>query len=403
MKALKYLIIIVITIFFSTFLNCTVVNAAQLDKYQSTYECVYDDGSIFTITYRERYSANVTETDKRTETVINRDTYNIENAESQFTASTGGIEYVKIEEGYPPISAHRCRPYVILGQVKSNANDDKESPVTFIKFTGVKDDEFKEGDFEKGDSWFLFWQSASGEQQANEHIKRGKLVAERINTKSQEPDEVLYFKKKTSTSSGADSHIAVKKFGNNGNYYVVLDGSNFATMIDAYDWNYLSGLEDNAVIYINDPSRVSSSNESGNTYYSYNSIRFKICRSESDECPYAYEKVLDTEAIKELEEEDLCQMMPDTVVVLRRVIGILQLLVPLLMIVLCGLDLGKIVFSGDDLEKEIPKQRKRFITRLIVGSLFFFVPLMVNLVLGMVKNSGGENTELIQTVECLFN
>lgn len=56
-----------------------------------------------------------------------------------------------------------------------------------------------------------------------------------------------------------------------------------------------------------------------------------------------------------------------------------KIIVPILVIVLGILDLGKAVIAGK--EDEMKKAQKTFVKRLILGVVFFFIPVIVNIIM----------------------
>ncbi|MBR4262216.1 MAG: hypothetical protein IKQ35_02500 [Bacilli bacterium] len=389
MNTLKKKIIIIALIFVSVFFidNYTVkADTVKLDNI--SFECIYSDGSLFNVTWAS---------DDDSQIIVNRDVYNVSGSSSQQAGSTGGINYIN-PEGVRDSTKNHCSPYVILGQVKDNENDDEESPMTYIKYTSQSGEQFSDSDISQGDSWFLWWKTSDGADQANKNLVEGKLVSESVKIFNTEPDDAVYFKKVTTSSNDPVSYIIVKKYGN----FVVLESNGRTTPI-LYGFGSLSSMADGDVIYVNDPRPQAFNSTSGNSSYTFPAVRFQLSKSATTNVKYKYEKV-NSDDVPPLDPSSaLCeQYLEHTAGTLRDIIQIVQLLVPALMIVLCGIDLARIVFAGK-IEDELPKARKRLIIRLIIGAAFFFVPLVVNLVITMLKESGGENMELIEEIGCLFN
>ena len=65
----------------------------------------------------------------------------------------------------------------------------------------------------------------------------------------------------------------------------------------------------------------------------------------------------------------------------------IQIVIPVIIILLGTIDLGKAVFSGDD--KKVKEAQGAFIKRLIYGIAVFFVVIAVRLVFGAVGESQG--------------
>ena len=79
------------------------------------------------------------------------------------------------------------------------------------------------------------------------------------------------------------------------------------------------------------------------------------------------------------------------------------MLAPTLLIILCALDLGKIVMAGK-LDDDLPKQRSKIIRRFIVAVAIFFLPLIVHLLINFIISANdGKVSEQIQQIDCLFD
>ncbi len=94
---------------------------------------------------------------------------------------------------------------------------------------------------------------------------------------------------------------------------------------------------------------------------------------------------------------DNCQGLGALIVMVKKVFTIIQFAIPIALILLGTMDLGKAVISSD--EKEIKAAQSRLIKRCIYAALIFFVVLIVNLLMTIVssgvesdKNTKGTDT-----------
>ena len=94
--------------------------------------------------------------------------------------------------------------------------------------------------------------------------------------------------------------------------------------------------------------------------------------------------------------------MPNSAKYIKWIIQGAQILVPIILIALIAFDISKIVMSGQNFEEELPKQRKKIITRIVVALVFFFLPVAVSIIINLLKTSGGTNVDLIKQIDCLF-
>lgn len=70
------------------------------------------------------------------------------------------------------------------------------------------------------------------------------------------------------------------------------------------------------------------------------------------------------------------------ILIAKNVLDIISLIVPIILIVLMSVEVGKVVFAGD-VSKTIPKVKKSVVSKCIAAVAIFFVPSLVNLLLSM--------------------
>lgn len=78
-------------------------------------------------------------------------------------------------------------------------------------------------------------------------------------------------------------------------------------------------------------------------------------------------------------------------------INILKIVIPIIIVLLAILDLGKAVMAGE--EKEIKEAQKMLIKRIIYGVVIFFVTTLVMAVFGLIGES--ENIKGSQCWKCV--
>ncbi|MCI8346654.1 MAG: hypothetical protein HFJ12_01730 [Bacilli bacterium] len=88
--------------------------------------------------------------------------------------------------------------------------------------------------------------------------------------------------------------------------------------------------------------------------------------------------------------KDNCQGLSSIVRLIKKgLFPIIQLGVPILLIIMGTVDLGKAVISSD--EKEVKGAQSRLIKRCIYAVLIFFMVTLVSIVMGLVATSQDEN------------
>jgi len=80
------------------------------------------------------------------------------------------------------------------------------------------------------------------------------------------------------------------------------------------------------------------------------------------------------------------------------ILTVIQIAVPILLIIFGSFDLAKAVMAGK--EDEIKKSQGTFIKRAIAAIIVFFVPIVVNIVLGLVPMGETETGKAITWQEC---
>ena len=88
---------------------------------------------------------------------------------------------------------------------------------------------------------------------------------------------------------------------------------------------------------------------------------------------------------------DSCNgLLPIVKVIKKGLFPIFQLGIPILLILLGTIDLGKAVISSD--EKEVKAAQSRLIKRFIYAALIFFVPMLVGVVMNIISVGGEGDT-----------
>ena len=87
--------------------------------------------------------------------------------------------------------------------------------------------------------------------------------------------------------------------------------------------------------------------------------------------------------------------------IVGKIIFIIKIIVPILIIVLASIDLGKATISSDD--KAVSKAAKSLLNRVIAGICIFFVPLIVSIVFKMVGSFGEVKDQFDICANCISN
>lgn len=91
------------------------------------------------------------------------------------------------------------------------------------------------------------------------------------------------------------------------------------------------------------------------------------------------------EPIVSIPDEVSCEIFDDNLrEIINGVMDIIRIAIPLLLILLIGVDFGKAIFASDD--KAISKAKKNAITRIIIAIVIYFVPTLINLVFNIAND-----------------
>ena len=85
---------------------------------------------------------------------------------------------------------------------------------------------------------------------------------------------------------------------------------------------------------------------------------------------------------------DACADLKPVIGLLKAVLMIIQFGIPMILIIMGSIDLGKAVLASDD--KEIKGATSKLIKRAIAAVAVFFVPLIVNLLINMVGQQSAQ-------------
>lgn len=149
-------------------------------------------------------------------------------------------------------------------------------------------------------------------------------------------------------------------------------------------------------------STTTQDSNRGESAYKFSSIRHSITGTSDKkincgEGSKLYTRTTETCKITVGDNKDsFCDKYSNTAFVLIDIIQIMQILVPAVVIIFSGIEIGRIVLAGN-IEEELPKRKKSLVIRLIVMVAFFFLPTIVQLIISLAEGVS------ILDVSCLFN
>lgn len=108
---------------------------------------------------------------------------------------------------------------------------------------------------------------------------------------------------------------------------------------------------------------------------------------------------LDTVQILAKSASSFCSDTKEIWSFLGKIINILKIVIPVIIVLLGTIDLGKAVMAGED--KQIKAAQKMLLMRLIYGVAIFFVTTIVQVVFGLVAGAEGVSSEIC--FKCVSN
>jgi len=93
-----------------------------------------------------------------------------------------------------------------------------------------------------------------------------------------------------------------------------------------------------------------------------------------------------------------CDDILPVVKFIRGIFTLIQWGIPIALIVMGSVDLGKAVLSSDD--KEIKQATSKLIKRAIAAVAIFFIVVIVNLLMGLVGESGADDSDSDTWADC---
>ena len=394
-------------IFGFLFLNIVDVSAANnLSMKNLTLECIYTDGGLYTSSFSGTNSFGF---DKY---VVNRTSYNLEGVDNN-TANKGSSSYI-VNNLYV---GNKCQESLYVSSINlageteaDEESGDSDSPVNFHKFGS----ELKPEDIGASNSWWDYlWPTRGGDADKVEDADQIKysLVSERYDLKSDapEPNATVYYVQKAEQVAGQNKYVAIMIYDN----VILMQKDDRITRLEG-EFSLYQGVTRNdddtlskevpEEIYINSPEPQASTSTSSTVSYRFldNQKTFSVSKTKDSTHVNKYTLTDDINKSDLEKSNALCdEILVNTSPYLKQVIKAIQLLVPIFLIILTALDIGKIVLTGN-IDEELPKRKKIILIRFVVAIVFFFLPLFINMMTDWLIDSGAKNADSIEYINCLF-
>lgn len=405
----KKSLIFIVTICLCAFFMCEDVNAT-IDYTNTEIECIYANGVVAGLSYDaalKRVSAYIKDYPVQKTSVLDGDPIT-------------NISFFNMSHAVERLSTLTCPSEIRYWKAWEYSNPDEEEKT----FRGVYSFDYcttKAKNCVSTDptitaalattqtSGWWFWESteatggtvpATGTGLLNELNEgpeaRIPLVAERLYIigELKTNDYLVAYKSAPTEAIGSANYI---QFLKQGSTYFVKKGKT------------LTSISSGRIIgndYICFKESVSEQDSSrGSSEYKFNITRHQIATvvddsAEEKTCNSGYSLYKLDDVVCSMEAEtrrkSFCDEYGDTAAVLIRIIQIMQIVVPAIVIVLTGIEIGRIVLAGN-LDEELPKRKKMIIVRFIIMLTFFFLPVIARLVTNLLVD------QEIYDISCLFN
>lgn len=138
----------------------------------------------------------------------------------------------------------------------------------------------------------------------------------------------------------------------------------------------------------------------GSSEYTFTEVRHNVTSIRTDgKCPNGYVKY-EFSGYGEAPDAgssllQICDSIPHTAIVLAQVLSWIQIIIPALVLIYTGIDIGRIVIAGN-LEEELPKKKKSIIIRFVIMIAFFFIPFIIRMIMGTIYGTD------VGAIDCLY-
>ncbi len=384
-------------------------------------ECIFSDGGLYK-GYFGFNGSGIANTQK-----IDRISYNLEGIGNNSSPSSGNLLYYNSMKNDPnnntDIQSCPTKLYSVSYKDNTYYRFNSKYEVTYDEDGKVKSCNLGYGTNVENSWCARQWWCLSDYDNNSEECAKAvnnqanyNLISERYILNNAPQTATLYYLLPKEQASGVNSYIKIYLYSNvilleKNDRVTILDGeiaeafknvnvyvkNNGETVVTGLDPKYEN-------IYINSPEPVAVTNSASTISYKFNSGQTRYSFSTSQDSTHSEHYIL-TDKVPDngdMVDNSLCDdNLKNTAPIVRKIIGILQILMPALVIVLTSLEIGKIVINGN-IDEELPKRRKNIIARLIVVAVFLFLPLLTRVFVNVIKSTGAKNVEFIKDIGCLF-
>ena len=219
-----------------------------------------------------------------------------------------------------------------------------------------------------------------------------KLVSEKIYFNNDvSPNRQWAFKSEGAQAASNPTYIRVYEYTNPaGNKTFLAEKGNTVTKLSISSLN--THVDEKVMFVCFNPSVKEIDTTKNEAAYKFSSVRHAIqykgtkdvssvvegSNGYSCNTGYSLYREVDWAEAEEAEDDatSICDVIPETSLLIAKVINYSRILVPIFLIILTAVDITKIILTGD-INEELPKRRKLIIIRVVVAVAFFFIPIFI--------------------------
>lgn len=416
MKNRKIILLLVLSIFFIP----AITNAAsrKLQPNDIEMECVYDNGKSLTIYHSNgSYGIRISE-------------FKLDNALKTPYSTSLSFFLNETNRAKEFLQDIKCPNNIESALIEQTKEDGEDKTTMQFEVLFISEDATKIMNKDVKQNFVAGFKATSGrvvDIDVNEESLLGKriiwgtnngassfqfyLKSERVFfTTEVEPAHSWAFKSEGQQAASTPKYLKIyhyKKY--NGNTIYMLEKDGFITTISHPNlkwpdpsYTHIGCFYESTKIINNDKNDMSYA-FSQTRHRFYSSIRVETSeaanKTYTNKCPNGslYREIsLEEYAANASVGTSICDVIPETSLLISTFIYYLGIIVPIFLIIFTAIDITKIVISGN-LDEELPKKKKVIITRFIVAVSFFFIPIIIDI---FVSSKYGMD---FGDISCLFN
>lgn len=242
--------------------------------------------------------------------------------------------------------------------------------------------------------------------------KRHELVNQRyrlLDSDNVQPKKICYFE-----SSSKTDNISTKKEIISAhiydNYTLIKTADDYYNLLTKEESKLIDSICNNSKdgkIYLNDSVVSATGDSSGGAkisaknYDNKRQTRLTLSEKGNKVNFLEYKKVSENKMQEKENNDKLCESIPNVAKVLRSVIGFGRIAIGALVIILIAVEILQFVSSISP-KDQLPITIKKIRNRVILLVVILLLPVITNIIVGLLRSANTIETSTIQVIDCLF-